>query len=132
MKKKILAMTMSGAMAATMMTIGSTNAWAEPITVKDIPSQFGAQQSSQTNPKFIGFVADVADAVLSTGSQVRAAATHVAGDQWTGMAAGQAWDALSAMNMARDGFAALGAAKMNTSDKAKQDTRAGEVTFDNK
>ncbi|WP_197219753.1 hypothetical protein [Bacillus thuringiensis] len=50
----------------------------------------------------------------------------------TGMVAGQAWDALSAMNMARDGFAALGAAKMNTSDKAKQDTRAGEVTFDNK
>ncbi|WP_197231851.1 hypothetical protein [Bacillus thuringiensis] len=75
-------MTMSGAMAATMMTVGSTNAWAEPITVKDIPSQFGAQQSSQTNPKFIGFIADVADAVLSTGSQVRAAATHVAGDQW--------------------------------------------------
>ncbi|MGR5996110.1 hypothetical protein ACT7C9_31985 [Bacillus cereus] len=37
MKKKILAMTMSGAMAATMMTVGSTNAWAEPITVKGYP-----------------------------------------------------------------------------------------------
>lgn len=75
MKKKIIALTMSGAMAATMMTIGSTSAWAEPIAVKDSPSQFGAQQSAHTDPKFLGAVfdavKDVAGAVGRAGEAVK-------------------------------------------------------------
>ncbi|TJZ99586.1 hypothetical protein FA950_30345 [Bacillus thuringiensis] len=131
MKKKILGMMTCGALAVGMMTIGSTSASAEPLKITST-SPFGTEAEAETNPKFWSDVTngmkDIATAVISTGSKVTDAVGKVAGDQWTGMVAQKAWEALSAVNMACDGWASLG----KTSDTTNKNGHASELEFDNK
>ncbi|HFK1410051.1 hypothetical protein [Bacillus thuringiensis] len=79
MKKKVLAATASVAIAATMMTIGSTSAFAAPIKVEDNASQMGTQQV-QGQQLFLGDIVNgVTNVVGALGRAADAVKDQVAG-----------------------------------------------------
>ncbi|MFQ6341063.1 hypothetical protein ACLNAL_32330 [Bacillus sp. AF62] len=79
MKKKVLAATASVAIAATMMTIGSTSAFAAPIKVEDNASQMGIQQV-QGQQLFLGDIVNgVTNVVGALGRAADAVKDQVAG-----------------------------------------------------
>ncbi|SDZ17411.1 hypothetical protein [Thermoactinomyces sp. DSM 45892] len=145
MKKKVLAVMMSVAVAGSMMTFGSASASAAPLTATS-SSQFGTQTQAEVNPNFLGDIVDgvknaagsvwgaakgIAGAVFSTGSKVTDAVGEVAGDQWTGMAAKQAWDALDGLTKAGDVADCLGFfGEGGKADTLNKNASAGEITFD--
>ncbi|EKS8373845.1 hypothetical protein [Bacillus thuringiensis] len=81
MKKKVLAATASVAIAATMMTIGSTSAFAAPIKVEDNASQMGTQQVQvQGQQLFLGDIVDgVKNVAGALGRVAEAVKDQVAG-----------------------------------------------------
>ncbi|EEM44208.1 hypothetical protein bthur0005_60870 [Bacillus thuringiensis serovar pakistani str. T13001] len=137
MKKKLLGMMACGTLALGMMTIGSGSVSAEPLKTTNT-SQFGTQTKTQAAPKFLGDIVDgvtnIAGAVLSTGSVITDAVGKVAGDQWTGMAAKQAWGVLDGFTMVGSAANKLGflGATAKQSDTSSKNIRAAEIAFDNK